>query len=394
MDFNPSEEQRMIIDQVRRYLREEIWPLEEKLDPDAGELEPADYARLVAKTKAMGLYGLDAPAEYGGPGIDLVTRTLIAMEISQHRAGLYLPCYNTFGVPGPGHLFAANAEQKERYLFPTMRGEMRGFFAATEPGSGSDLSGSIKTKAVQDGDDWLLSGSKIFISSADRAQYGITFARTDPDSKGARGLTCFIIDTDQPGFIVRRIIHTLRAAHLPTEIELDNLRVPSKNIIGEVGRGLEIANSWLNRTRIPYAAGCIGAAIRAQEMAVEYAQLRETHGAKLSTRQAIQWMLVDNEIDIRTARLLTLQAAQRADQNLDFRTEASIAKLFATEAAGRVVDRAMQIFGGYGMTKDLPLERWYRELRIKRIGEGTSEIQRITIARGILGKSTGTTRKL
>jgi alkylation response protein AidB-like acyl-CoA dehydrogenase len=387
IDFEPTEEQRLIVEQVRRFVREEIWPLEEQLDPDAGELEPDDYTRLVAKAKAMGLYGLDAPAEYGGPGIDLVTRTLIAMEISQHRAGLYLPCYNVFGVPGPGHLFAANAEQKERYLYPTLRGEMRGFFAATEPAGGSDLAGAIKTRAVRDGDDWLLTGSKIFISGADRAQYGVTFARTDPESKGARGITCFIIDTGQPGFIVRRIVHTLRAAHLPTEIELKDLRVPSRNVIGEPGRGLEVANAWLNRTRIPYAAGCIGAAIRAQEMAVDYAQLRETHGAKLATRQAIQWMLVDNEIDIRTARLLTLQAAQRADRNQDFRTEASIAKLVATEAAGRVVDRAMQIFGGYGMTKDLPLERWYRELRIKRIGEGTSEIQRITIARGLLGRS-------
>jgi acyl-CoA dehydrogenase len=390
MDFEPSEEQRLIVGTVRRFVREEIWPLEERLDPDAGELEPDDYSRLVAKAKEMGLYGLDAPAEYGGPGIDLVTRTLIAMELSQHRAGLYLPCYNVFGMPGPGHLFAANDDQKQRYLFPTLRGEMRGFFAATEPSGGSDLAGAIKTRAVRQGDDWLLTGSKLFISAADRAQYGVTFARTDPNSRGAIGLTCFIIDTDRPGFHVRRIVHTLRAAHLPTEIELDNLRVPSRNVIGEVGRGLDIANSWLNRTRIPYAAGCIGAAIRAQEMAIEYAQLRETHGAKLATRQAIQWMLVDNEIDIRTARLLTLQAAQRADRNQDFRTEASIAKLVATEGAGRVVDRAMQIFGGYGMTKDLPLERWYRELRIKRIGEGTSEIQRITIARGLLGRSMST----
>lgn len=387
MDFEPTEEQRLIVEQVRRFVREEIWPLEEKMDPDAGELDPADYGRLVEKTKAMGLYGIDAPPEYGGPDISLVTRTLIAMEISQHRAGLYLPCYNVFGVPGPGHLFAANAEQKERYLYPVLRGEKRGFFAATEPSGGSDLARAIKTRAVRDGDDWLLTGAKLYISSADKAQFGVTFARTDPESRGGRGLTCFIIDTDQPGFIIRRIVHTLRAAHLPTEIELKDLRVPSKNVIGEVGKGLEIANGWLNRTRIPYAAGCIGAAIRAHEMAIEYSQLRETHGAKLSTRQAIQWMLVDNEIDIRSARLFTLQAAQRADRGQDFRTEASIAKLVATEAAGRVVDRSMQIFGGLGMTKDLPLERWYRELRIKRIGEGTSEVQRITIARGLLGRS-------
>ncbi len=386
MDFSLTEEQEMIVGMVRRFVREEIVPLELDLDPDADSLKVEDRTRLVEKTKAMGLYGLDIPPVYGGPELDLVTRTLMAIEMSQHRAGLYAPCYGVFGGAGLAQLFEATEAQKERYLFPTLRGEKRGFFGLTESSGGSDPARAIQTKAVRDGDDWVINGGKIFISGADKADFGLVFARTDPD-KGRNGVTCFIVDTDTPGFYVRRIIHTLRSAHYATELQFEDMRVPHANVLGEVNRGFAIANDRLTRQRIPYAAGCIGVAIKAHELALEYVPQRETFGAPLSTRQGIQWMLVDNEIDIKQATWMTLEAADKAARGEPFRKEAAMAKLVATEAGSRVVDRCMQMFGGYGVTKDFPFERWYREMRIRRIGEGPNEVQRHIIARDILGAS-------
>jgi alkylation response protein AidB-like acyl-CoA dehydrogenase len=384
MDLALSEEQKMIVEMVRQFVREEILPLEEHLDPDADELPAEDYNRLVAQTKAMGLYGLDTPPEYGGPDIDLVTRCLIAIECSQHRAGLYAPCYNVFGGARQAQLFEATEEQKAKYLYPMLQGEKKVFFGLSEPSGGSDPARAIQTRAVRDGDEWVLNGTKLWISGADRADYGLIFARTGPD-KGRAGVTCFIVETAWPGFQVRRIVHTLRSAKYATEIHLEDLRVPHENILGSVGGGFAIANHRLARQRIPYAAECLGVAVKAHEMAVAYAKIRETFGAPLASRQGIQWMLVENEIDIRTARLLILDAAAKAERGEPFRTESAIAKLVASEASGRVVDRSMQIHGGLGVAKDLPLERWYREIRIRRIGEGPSEVQKHIIARDILG---------
>ena len=386
MDLSFTQEQEMITGLVRRFVREEILPLELKLDPDADALDAADRDRLISKTKEMGLYGLDIPPEYGGPDIDLVTRTLIAVEMSQHRAGLYAPCYGVFGGAGLAQLFEATEEQKDKYLYPTLRGEKRGFFGLSEPSGGSDPARAIQTKAVRDGDNWIINGSKLWISGADRADFGLVFARTD-SSKGRNGVTCFIVDTDTPGFHVRRIVHTLRSAHYATELQFENMVVPERNILGELNKGFAIANDRLTRQRIPYAAGCIGVAIKAQEMALEYVPQRETFGAPLSSRQAIQWMLVDNDIDIKQSLWIVLEAAEKAQRGDPFRKEAAMAKLVATEAGGRVVDRCMQMFGGLGVAKDLPLERWFREMRIRRIGEGPSEVQRHVIARELLGSS-------
>ena len=386
MKLEMTQEQELITGMVRKFVREEIVPLELNLDPDADELDPADRDRLVEKTKAMGLYGLGIPAEYGGPDIDLMTSTLIAIEMSQHRAGLYAPCYGTFGGAGLAQLFEATDEQKEQYLFPTLRGEKRGFFGLSEPSGGSDPARAIQTKAERDGDDWIINGGKLWISGADKADYGLVFARTDKN-KGRNGVTCFIVDTDNPGFHVRRVVHTLRSAHYATELQFEDMRIPHANILGEVNKGFAIASHRLTRQRIPYAAGCLGVAIKAQEMALEYVPQRETFGAPLSSRQAIQWMLVDNEIDIKQATWITLEAAAKADNGEGFRKEAAMAKLVATEAGGRVVDRCMQMFGGLGVAKDLPLERWFREMRIRRIGEGPSEVQRHVIARELLGES-------
>ncbi|MEX2615115.1 MAG: acyl-CoA dehydrogenase family protein [Alphaproteobacteria bacterium] len=383
MDLALSDEQRMIVDMVRRFVREEILPLEESLDPDADELPPEELARLVEIVKEMGLYGLDTPPEYGGPEIDLVTRSLIAIECSQHRAGLYAPCYYAFGGARQAQMFEATEAQKDKYLYPMLRGEKKVFFGLSEPSGGSDPARAIQTRAVRDGNEWVLNGTKLWISGADRADYGLLFARTG--GPGRKGVTCFIVETDWPGFHVRRVVHTLRSAKYATEIQLEDLRVPHENILGKEGGGFAIASERLSRQRIPYAAECIGVAVKANEMAVEYAKIRETFGAPLSSRQGIQWMLVENEIDLRTARLFVLDAADKADRGEPYRMESALAKLIASEASGRVVDRSMQIHGGLGVAKDLPLERWYRELRIRRIGEGPSEVQKHVIAREIFG---------
>ena len=321
MDFEPSSEQQMLIDQVRRYVREEIIPLEAKLDPDASELDPEDHKRLVEKTKAMGLFGIDIPKEFGGPDIDIVTRVLLAIEMAQHRAGLYVPCYGTFGGAGLAQIFEANEDQKERYLYPTLRGEKKPFFGLTEPSGGSDPARAIQTKAERKDNGWVLNGAKLFISGADRAQYGIVFARTDA-SKGRGGITCFIVDADTPGFHVRRVVHTLRSSSYATELEFKDCWVSDHQVLGEVNKGFAVANDRLTRQRIPYAAGCIGVAIAAHEMAIEWAKMRSTFGEKLANRQAVQWMLVDNEIDIRTAKHFTLEAAEKARRGLPFRIEA------------------------------------------------------------------------
>jgi len=386
MDLDLSDEQRLIVETMRRFVREEIVPLEDKLDPDASELEPEDYERLVEKTKSMGFFGLDIPEEFGGPGVDIVTRSLLAMEMSQHRAGLYAPCYGVFGAVGLAQLYEANEDQKERFLYPTLRGEKRAFFGLTEPSGGSDPARAIQTRAVKDGGEWVINGSKIFISGADRADYGLVFARTDP-SKGRGGVTCFIVETWMPGFHVRRVVHTLRSTHYATELQFEDLRVPEANVLGQVNGGFAIANDRLSRQRIPYAAYCLGPAIKAQEMAIAYSKIRETFGGPLASRQSIQNMIIDNEIDIRTARFLVLAAADKALKGGSFRADAGMAKLVASEAAGRVVDRAMQIHGGYGVAKEFPFERWYRELRIRRVGEGPSEVQRLVIARDLIGGS-------
>lgn len=386
MNFEPTEEQKAIVAQVRRFVREEIVPLEDKLDPDASELPEELRAPLVAKVKAMGLYGLDIPAEFGGPGIDMTTRVLLAFEMGQHRAGLYVPCYGVFGAAGLAQLYEASEEQKEKYLRPMLRGEKRAFFGLTEPSGGSDPARAIRTRAVKTNEGWTINGSKVFISGADKADFGLVFARTDPE-KGRGGVTCFIVETSNPGFHVRRVVHTLRSSHYATELGFEDMKVPDSAILGELNKGFAIANERLSRQRIPYAAQCLGPAYKAHELAIDYAKQRETFGAKLASRQAIQWMLVDNELDLRQASLMTLAAASRCDRGEPFRMEAGLAKLVASEAAGRIVDRSMQIFGGYGMTKDFPFERWYRELRIRRVGEGPNEVQRHVVARDLLGDS-------
>jgi alkylation response protein AidB-like acyl-CoA dehydrogenase len=357
MDFSMNDEQQLIINNIRRFIREEIWPLEEQIDPDAYTIPKADFERLSKMTEEMGLHGLH--------DLDVVTRTLVAIEMAQHRAGLYDPAYGTFGTEV----------------------EERGFIGLSEPSGGADPARAIQTKAVRDGDEWVINGRKLWTSNGDSAEWGTVYARTDP-TKGRAGITAFRVPTNTPGYRVERFVQVLRS-HYTCEVSFTDMRVPHSAIVGQEGGGFATANDRLTRYRIPYAAACLGPAVRANEMAIDWAKQRVTFGEPLANRQSIQWMLVDNEIDIRTGRWAALQAATLADAGKPFRFESAMAKLLCSEGAGRVVDRSMQIFGGLGMSKDLPLERWFRELRIRRIGEGPSEIQRIIMARDILNVGSG-----
>ncbi len=378
-----SANQRELCERVRTFVAERIVPLEESLDPDESELDAETLAPLVAETRAMGLYNYDVPAEHGGPGLDTVTTTLLAMEMSQHRAGLYTPCYGAFGPSGFAQLYDATPAQRERFLYPALRGEKRVFFGLTEESGGSDPANAIATTAVRDGDEWVINGGKIFIGEAHRADFGLVFARTG--GPGRKGISCFVVETTAPGFEVVRAIHTLRSGTTPSEIRFHQVRVPHENLVGEEGGGFALANAALVRIRIPYSAACVGLAIKSQSLAFEHVKKRHVFGKTLAEHEGVQWMLVDNDLDIHHATLMVLHAASRADEGLSFRRETALAKISATEASARVVDRSMQLFGAWGVAKDLPFERWYRELRIRRIGEGTSETQRMVISRDLLG---------
>jgi acyl-CoA dehydrogenase len=386
MPIDLTNEQRDLLLMVRKFVRTEVVPLEHDMDPDESRIDPAVQEKLRDKVRQMGLYNVDMNEDYGGPGLDVVTRSLIAIETSQHRAGLYTPCFDAFGPPPLAALTEATEDQKQRYLYPTLTGDKVGCFALSEPSGGSDPRGAIRTRAVREGDEWVINGSKLWISTATEADYALVFARTGEPGSRRSGITCFIVDTDSPGFYVRRVVHTIRAGHNPTELQFENLRVPHENVLGEVDNGFALANAKLSATRIPYSAGCIGVAVRAQELAIEYSKIRDVFGKPLAEHQGIEWMLVENETDIRTSTLLVLEAASRADRGLPFRTHAAMAKIAATEGSARVVDRSMQIHGGMGMSKELPLERWYRELRIRRVGEGPTEVQKMIIGRELLNR--------
>lgn len=388
MQFAATEPQLARAAHVRAFVADRIVPLEEQRDPDVAELEPEVLTELVAETTAMGLHNLDVPVEYGGPGLDTVTWAMLAMEMSQHRAGLYAPCFGAFGGTALYQLYAGTDKQKDRYLYPLLRGEKRAFFGLTEAAGGSDPANSIETTAVPDGSEWVINGGKLWITDAHRADFGLVFARTGEPGSGRRGISCFIVDTDTPGFEVVRLIRTLRHGAIPTELRFTNLRVGPQQLLGEIGGGFALANDALMKVRIAYAAGCVGVAMKAQALALEHVKQRVVFGTTMAQHEGIQWMLVDNELDIRTATLLTLQAAARVDQGLPFRLEAAAAKAFASEAGGRVVDRAMQMFGAMGTSTDLPFERWYREMRLRRIGEGTTETQRMVISRELLNRPT------
>jgi acyl-CoA dehydrogenase len=375
------EELQQLRDTVRRFMVSEVKPIEDKLEHDAVRCAPEDLKVLQAKAQKLGLWMLRTPAEYGGAGLNLLGQTIVAEEAAKCRMGAYIPALNAFGSDPPNVIWLGTKYQIEKYGLASIKEGKKAFFAISEASGGADPGRAIRCQAVLKGDRYVLNGTKMWITGARGADWGIVFARTGHGGRG--GITSFIVDGDMKG-ISYKVIPVIRA-YAPYEVHFDNVEVPVENRLGEEGGGFKLAEKWLVEGRVPYAAGTLGIAQAALELAIDWAKQRETFGSRLSEKQAIQWMLADSEMELRAARLLTWAAAWKADLGQDLKLDASIAKVTATETAGRVVDRCIQIFGGLGVSKELPLERWYRELRIKRIGEGPSEVQRMVVARNLLG---------
>jgi acyl-CoA dehydrogenase len=367
---------------VADFVRKEILPEEAKLDPDAYKLPPDALARVQGLARQAGLWCVQSPEEHGGAGLSLLAQCVVAEETAKCRMGAYVPAGAAFGWDPPNVIFKGTEDQIRRYANPDVIGE-KTFVAISEPSGGADPGRAIQTTARRDGDHYVLNGQKTWITGADASRWGVVFARTG--GPGRKGISCFVVETAWEG-VEMQAIPVIRSLS-PMEVFFKDVRVPAENLLGEEGRGFELAESWLVHGRVPYAAGTIGVAQAALDMAVDYAKERSTFGRPLAQRQAVQWMLADSLIELRAARLMTFQAAWKADLGQDYKIDASMAKVYATETAGRVVDRAIQILGGMGVAKELPLERWYREMRIKRIGEGPSEVHRLVVARSMLGSA-------
>lgn len=378
------EELRMLRDTVRRFMRNEVIPAEYGLDPECIEVPPERLIPMQKKARSLGLWCIESPARYGGAGLSLLGQAVVAEEASKCRMGLYFPAASAFGIDPPNVIFKGTPEQIERYGLPAIEGAMWCFVAITEASGGSDPGRAIQTRAVKKGDRYVLNGTKMWIGGADRSPWGIVFARTG--GPGRSGISCFIVEGGTPGMTMKKI--PVLRSYYPNEVHFKDVEIPAENLLGEEGKGFEIAEEWLVHARVPYAASCIGVAQEALDKAIAYAKIREVFKSRLSDKQGIQWMLADSEVELRAARLLVWQAAWNGDLGRDMKLDASIAKLYATETAFRVVDRCIQIFGGLGVAKELPLERWFRELRIKRIGEGPSEVHRMVIARNLLHRMT------
>jgi acyl-CoA dehydrogenase len=367
---------------ARRFMRQEIVPEEDKLPHDANELPPEVLKPLQAKARALGLWQVESPAEWGGAGLSLLGQAVVAEEASQCRMGAYIPACHVFGWDPPNAIFLGRRDQIEKYAVPTLDAGEKTFVAISEPSGGSDPGRAIQMRAEKRGDRYVLNGTKIWISGVGQSSWGLVFARTGP-SRGRDGITAFIVEKAFKGFSYKPI--PVIRSYYPYEINLVDCEVPEENRLGNEGEGFKLAETWLVHARIPYAAAVLGIAGAALRLAIDWTRQRQAFGSALADKQAIQWMVADSEIEIRAARLLVHQAAARADEGRDIKVDASVAKVYATEVAGRVVDRCIQMFGGLGVAKELPLERWYRELRIKRIGEGPSEVHRMVIARDLLG---------
>ncbi len=381
------EELVMLRDSVRRFMADVVRPLEATLPHDCPGPPPEQLATLQAKARVLGLWALQTPSAFGGAGLGVLGQVVVAEEAAKCRMGAFFPACGAFGGNPPSVLFAATPAQYEKWGRPIVEGRAtRAFNAISEATGGSDPARAIRCRAILDGDAYVINGAKMWTTHAGTADYGIVYARTgEAGQKG--GISCFVVETASPG-LTRKPIGVL-TSYSPFELHFDNVRVPVENRIGGEGQGFALADSFLVQTRITYAAGCIGLAQMALEHAIDWANQRETFGVRLADRQAIQWMIADSEIELRAARLLTYQAAWNADLGRDVKVDASIAKVYAAEQAFKIVDRCMQVLGGLGVAHEMPLERWFRELRVKRLGEGASEVQKMIIARSILSRRAG-----
>jgi acyl-CoA dehydrogenase len=372
----------MLRDTVRRFVESKVRPLEDALPHDAAGVPHEQLSELQREARALGLWALSTPREHGGAGLSVLGQVVVAEESAKCRMGAFFPAGGAFGGNPPNVMFKASAEQFDRYARPIIEGRTpKAFTAISEATGGSDPARAIRCRAVRDGDDYVLDGTKLWTSHAAGADWGVVYVRTgDPGRRD--GISAFIVDTDTPGLTMTRI--GVMNSFAPYELHFEGARVPVANRIGEEGDGFRLASDFLVHGRIVYGAGPIGIAQRALDLAIGWVKERDVFGSPLADRQGIQFMIADSEIELRAARLLVYQAAWNADLGKDVSVDASVAKVFGTEAAFRVVDRCVQMHGAMGLSQEMPLERWFRDLRVKLLGEGASEVQRMVVARRLL----------
>jgi acyl-CoA dehydrogenase len=380
IDFEPTEEQQLVARTVREFVERELRPHEEEVERLG--VVPRELAESIKeKAIAAGLFALNMPEDLGGGGLDYVTSALAEMEFGRTSWAL------SSCVGRPTHiLLACEGAQRERYLLPTIRGERSECFALTEPGAGSDAR-SLQTRAVRDGGDWVIRGTKQFISHADHADFVILVTVTGEDDtpKGPRPrFTTFLVDKDLPGIEVTPVGCVSARGYNPHLIAFTDVRVPDECILGAEGRGFDFATEWLYASRVMMAAHCTGRARLVLELAADWARTRRQFGRPIGEFQGVSFKLADMETELRAAWLLTLHASRKLDQGTLAPIDASVAKLYASEMLGRVVDEGVQIFGGMGLSTELPMERYWRDARVERIWEGTSEIHRDLIGRAVL----------
>ncbi|HID24875.1 MAG TPA: acyl-CoA dehydrogenase [Thermoplasmata archaeon] len=375
MNFEFTPEQKAFQKTVREFCEKEIKPVAAKIDEE--EEFPWELYRKMGK---LGFMGMTVPKEYGGAGIDRISYMLALEEISKASGsvGITVEAHNSLGI---GHIYEKGTEEQRRKYLPRLTsGEALAAWALTEPNAGSDAA-SIQTTAVLDGDEWVLNGTKHFITSGDVAEVVTVMAKTDKE-KGAKGISAFIVEKGTPGFEVGMIEDKLGLRGSRTaELIFEDCRIPNKNLLGEKNMGFIGAMDILDRGRTAIGAMAVGIAQAALDESINYAKQRQQFGRPISKFQAIQWMIADMATEIEAARLLVHRAAFLEDHNMSFSKEASMAKLFASETAMCVTRKAIQIHGGYGYLREYPLERFFRDVKLCEIGEGTSEVQRLVIAR-------------
>lgn len=382
MQFAMTEEQQMIVDTTRAFVEKELYPHELAVER-TGHLPMEIIREVQAKAMDAGLYAANMPEEVGGAGLDTLTWLMYERELGRANYALHWTC-----VARPSNiLLAGTQEQKEKYLYPCIRGEKWDCLAMTEPGAGSDLRG-MKASAREEGGDFVLNGTKHFISHADIADFSIVFMATGEEDtpRGKKKLiTAFFVDKDAPGFSVREGYRNVsHRGYTNAVLEFDDCRLPKSAILGEVHKGFQVANDWLGATRLQVAATCLGRAERALQHATEYAAERRQFGQQIGKFQGVSFKLADMATELKAAELLTWHGGWKFDQGTVTESDMSMAKLKATEMLAMVADEAIQIHGGMGLMDELPLERIWRDARVERIWEGTSEIQRHIISREML----------
>lgn len=382
MDFALSDEQRLIVDTTRAFVAAELYPHEAEVER-TGHLRREVIDAVKAKALDAGLYAANIPEEFGGAGLDTLTWLLYERELGRANYALHWTC-----VARPSNILCAGTpEQRARYLDPCVRGEKWDCLAMTEPDAGSDLRG-MKATARADGGDWVLNGTKHFISHADIADFAIVFMASG-EEETPRGrkkrITAFFVDKGTPGFTVRDGYRNVSHRGYTNQIlDFDNVRLPAAAVLGAPHEGFEVANRWLGATRLQVAATCLGRAERAFAHAVEWAATRRQFGQAIGRFQGISFKLADMAMEMQAAELLLWHAAWKYDQGTATDADMAMAKLKATEVLAFVADAAIQIHGGMGLMDELPLERIWRDARVERIWEGTSEIQRHIISRALL----------